>query len=261
MSNRLEELSPKEKIDLIAAIAQDQYAKAREIIFGQAPTVTPDVVQETQADWPTATPSLSETFSKKNADEAEHKLHPESKRLLLAALKNRFADNNKKFPELHPHIKWEEVEARLKLAPERKLWSLNEMERTGGEPDVVGLDPQTGEYIWNDCSDESPSGRRNICYDLSGQQEAEKIGSSPNGNAVDLAEQMGIEINNETEYRVLQKILKFDRNTLSWLKTPVATRRKGFALDGYRFFVVVGVFERDPSYRNDRLAFRGSLRI
>lgn len=261
MSNRLEELSPKEKTDLIAAIAQDQYAKAREIIFGQAPTVTPDVVQETQADWPTATPSLSETLSEKNAAEVERKLNPESKQLLLAALKTRFADNNKKLPKLHPDIKWEEVEARLKLAPEKKLWSINEMERTGGEPDVVGFDTQTGEYIWNDCSAESPSGRRNICYDQAGQKEAERRGYSPAGNAVDLAEQMGIRINDETEYRALQKLGKFDWNTWSWLETPVATRENGRALVGVRYCAGVDVFELSPRDLNVSVAFRGSLRV
>jgi hypothetical protein len=131
---------------------------------------------------------------------------------LLRALKTRFEKNMNR----HEGLEWNKVQEKLETNSV-KLWSLNEMEKTGGEPDVVGHDKETGEYIFIDCSAESPKGRRNLCYDHEGQEEREKHGVHPEGNAVDMATAMGIELLTEEQYRELQKLGNFDTKTQSWV--------------------------------------------
>jgi hypothetical protein len=175
---------------------------------------------------------------------------------LLKTLQARFAKN------MHRHLdlEWPPIQAKLEAHPE-KLASLYAMESTGGEPDVVGYDKQTGEYIFYDCSTESPTGRRSICYDRAGQAEREKKGVHPAGNAVDLADAMGIELLTEEEYRVLQKLEKFDLRTESWVKTPAEIRELGGALFCDRRYDRVFTFHNSaPSFYGGR-GFRGSLRV
>ena len=151
-------------------------------------------------------------------------LSPEQGEELLKTLRVRFEKNMNR----HKGLDWSKIQAKLEAHPE-KLASLNAMESTGGEPDVVGYDKKTGEYIFYDCSAESPNGRRSICYDREGQQEREKKGVHPAGNAVDLAAAMGIELLNEDQYRELQKLGEFDTKTESWIQTPAGdskTRRR-----------------------------------
>ena len=146
----------------------------------------------------------------------------EQRKELLTALKVRFEKDTGR----HKGLEWTKVQARLEVNAE-KLWSLNEMERTGGEPDVVGYDEKTGEYVFYDCSAQSPNGRRNVCYDREGQEEREKRGVHPEGNAVDMATAMGIEFLTEEQYRELQKLGDFDTKTSSWVKTPSDIRKLG----------------------------------
>ncbi|HEX5652264.1 MAG TPA: DUF4256 domain-containing protein, partial [Chitinophagaceae bacterium] len=142
-----------------------------------------------------------------------------------------------------------------------KLWSLDEMESTGGEPDVVDHDTKTDEYIFYDCSAESPKDRRSICYDREGQEEREKKGVRPAGNAVDLAAAMGIELLNEDQYRELQNLGEFDTKTESWIQTPTEIRKLGGALFCDRRYGHVFVFHNSaPSFYAAR-GFRGSLRV
>jgi hypothetical protein len=182
-------------------------------------------------------------------------LSPEQRGELLKTLKTRFEKNLNR----HKGLAWAEVQARLE-ANHEKLWSLNEMERTGGEPDVVGHDKKTGEYILCDCSPETPKGRRNICYDQEGQKAREKQGLHP-GNALDMADAMGIEILTEEQYRELQKLGNFDTKTSSWVKTPPDIRKLGGALFVDRRFGKVFVYHNTaPCFYSGR-AFRGSLRV
>jgi hypothetical protein len=188
--------------------------------------------------------------------------HPEKKELppkqrkeLLGSLKARFEKNM----DRHEGFEWAKVRARLEANPE-KLWSLKEMERTGGEPDVVGQDKKTGEYIFYDCSAESPKGRRNTCYDGVGQKAREKQGLHP-GSAMDMAAAMGIELLTEEEYRELQKLGNFDAKTSSWVKTPSDVRNLGGALFCDRRFDKVFVYHNTaPCFYQGR-GFRGSLRV
>jgi hypothetical protein len=183
-------------------------------------------------------------------------LSPEQREELLRALKARFEKNMNR----HKGLGWATVQAKLEANTE-KLWSLNEMERTGGEPDVVGHDEKTGDYIFVDCSTESPKGRRNVCYDREGQEEREKHGIHPAGNAVDIAAAMGIELLTEEQYRELQKIGDFDTKTQSWVKTPSDIRKLGGALFADRRYGHVFVYHNSaPSFYSGR-GFRGSLRI
>src|SRR5215207_5186595 len=138
------------------------------------------------------------------------KLSPKQSEELLSALKARFEKNINR----HKDVEWAKVRAKLEATSE-KMWSLNEMERTGGEPDVVGHDKKTGEYIFYDCSAESPKGRRDVCYDREGQEAREKRGVHPEGNAIDMAAAMGIELFMEEQYRELQKLGNFDTKTSS----------------------------------------------
>ncbi len=184
-------------------------------------------------------------------------LTPEQRAQLLKALKARFEKNMNR----HKDLEWPKLQAKLEANSE-KLWSLNEMERTDGEPDIVGHDKTTGVYIFYDCSAESPSGRRNVCYDHEGQAEREKQGiHPPGGNALDMAAAMGIEVLTEEQYRELQKLGNFDTKTQSWLKTPADIRKLGGAIFADRRYNHVFVYHNSaPSFYNGR-GFRGSLRI
>jgi hypothetical protein len=173
---------------------------------------------------------------------------------LLSALKARFEKNMNR----HKGLEWAKVQAKLE-ANTGKLWSLNEMERTGGEPDVVGYDKKTGEYIFNDCSAESPNGRRNACYDREALESRKEF--KPKDNARDMAAAMGIEILTEQEYRDLQKFGGFVTKTSSWLRTPPEIRKLGGAIFGDRRYDHVFVYHNGaPSYYAAR-GFRGSLRV
>lgn len=181
-------------------------------------------------------------------------LSPEQREELLRALKARFEKNMNR----HKGLEWARVQAKLDANTE-KLWSLNEMERTGGEPDVVGHDKKTGEYIFYDCSAESPKGRRNVCYDREAL-EARKS-NKPENNAIDMAASMGIELLTEEQYRELQKLGNFDTKTSSWVKTPSDVRKLGGAIFADRRYGKIFVYHNSaPSYYGVR-GFRGSLKV
>src|SRR5918996_1400967 len=191
-----------------------------------------------------------------NITSNKKELSPKQREELLRALKARFEKNMNR----NKGLEWAKVQAKLEANTE-KLWSLNEMERTGGEPDVVGHDKTTGEYIFYDCSAESPKGRRNVCYDREGQEAREKRGVHPEGNAIDMAAAMGIELLTEEQYRELQKLGNFDTKTSSWVKTPSNIRKLGGALFCDRRYDNVFVYHNGaPSYYGAR-GFRGSLRV
>ncbi len=191
-------------------------------------------------------------MSKSNSN--KKKLSSEQREELLRALKARFEKNMKR----HKGLEWAKVQAKLDANVE-KLRSLNEMERTGGEPDVVGHDKKTGEYIFYDCSAESPNGRRSVCYDREGLESRKE--HKPENNAIDMAAAMGIEILTEEQYRELQKLGNFDAKTSSWVKTPSEIRELGGALFGdFRYGNVFVYHNGAQSYYGAR-AFRGSLRI
>ncbi len=186
--------------------------------------------------------------------ENKKELSPEQREELLRVLKARFEKNMNR----HKGIEWAKVQAKLEANTE-KLWSLNEMERTGGEPDVVGLDIKTSEYIFYDCSMESPKGRRSVCYDREGQESRKDY--KPENNAIDMANAMRIELLTEEQYRELQKLGNFDTKTSSWVKTPSDIRKLGGALFADRRYGHVFVYHNSaPSYYASR-AFRGSLRV
>lgn len=173
---------------------------------------------------------------------------------LLSALKVRFEKNMSR----HLGLEWAEVQARLEANAE-KLWSLGEMEKTGGEPDVVGYDKKTGEYIFYDCSTESPTGRRSVCYDREGQESRKE--HKPENNAIDMASAIGIELLTEEQYRELQKLGEFDTKTSSWVKTPPEIRKLGGALFCDRRYGKVFVYHNGASSYYAARAFRGSLRV
>ncbi|MBN1801628.1 MAG: DUF4256 domain-containing protein [Candidatus Lokiarchaeota archaeon] len=183
-------------------------------------------------------------------------MSPEQQEKLFGVLKARFENNMNR----HEALEWAEIQARLEANAE-KLWSLNEMERTGGEPDVISRDKNTGEYIFYDCSAESPKGRRNCSYDLEGQEAREKKGVHPEGNAIEMAATMGIELLTEEQYRELQQLGNFDTKTSSWVKTPPDIRKLGGAIFADRRYDHVFVYHNSaPSFYSVR-GFRGSLRI
>jgi hypothetical protein len=189
-----------------------------------------------------------------NINSNKKELSPEQREELLRALKARFEKNMSR----HKGLEWAEVQAKLEANTE-KLWSLNEMERTGGEPDVVGHDKRTGEYVFYDCSAESPKDRRNVCYDREGQESRKE--HKPENNAIDMAAAMGIELLTEEQYRELQKLGNFDTKTSSWLKTPSEIRKLGGAIFADRRYDHVFVYHNSaPSYYAAR-GFRGSLRV
>ncbi|HEX3940703.1 MAG TPA: DUF4256 domain-containing protein [Acidobacteriaceae bacterium] len=175
---------------------------------------------------------------------------------LLRTLKDRFEKNKSR----HHGLVWPAIETEL-LRQHGKLWALGEMERTGGEPDVVGRDQKTGEYVFFDCSAESPQGRRNLCYDREGQRKREKEGLSPAGNVLDMAAAMGIEPLNEEQYRELQALGNFDLKTQSWLKTPAEIVSLGGAIFGDRRFGRVFVYHNTaPCFYRGR-GFRGGVKL
>ncbi len=195
-------------------------------------------------------------MSKSSFTAVKKELSPEQREELLRALKIRFEESMNR----HKGLEWAKVQARLEANTE-KLWSLDEMERSGGEPDVVDHDKKTGEYIFYDCSAQSPKGRRNVCYDLIGQEEREKKGIHPRGNAIDMAAAMGIDLLTEEQYRALQKLGEFDTTTSSWVKTPSDIRKLGGAIFMDRRYDTVFVYHNSaPSFYSAR-AFRGSLRV
>ncbi len=181
-------------------------------------------------------------------------LSPEQRKKLLAALQARFEENRNR----HQGISWVPVQARLEANPER-LWALSEMEKSGGEPDVVGQDSETGEYLFYDCSAETPEGRRNVCYDraaLDSRKEAK-----PRDSAMDMAAAMGIELLTEEKYRELQKLGEFDTKTSSWLKTPVEIRKLGGAIFADRRYDHVFVYHNGATSYYGGRGFRGSLKV
>jgi len=173
---------------------------------------------------------------------------------LLRGLKARFEKNMNR----HKGLEWTEVQAKLEAKAE-KLRSLNEMERTGGEPDVVGHDKKTGEYIFYDCSPESPQGRRSVCYDREALESRKE--HKPEDNAIDMAAAMGIELLMEEQYRELQKLGNFDTKTSSWVKTPSAIRKLGGAFFCDRRYDTVFVYHNGAESYYAARAFRGSLRV
>lgn len=173
---------------------------------------------------------------------------------LLETLKERFDKNLKR----HKNIEWSAVQKKLEANTE-KCWSLNQMETTGGEPDVVGQDPKTKEFIFMDCSAESPAGRRSLCYDEAALQARKE--NKPNGSAISMAEEMGISVLTEEEYRFLQKLGNFDNKTSSWLHTPAEIRKLGGAIFAdFRYGNIFIYHNGVQSYYAGR-AFRASLKI
>jgi hypothetical protein len=182
-------------------------------------------------------------------------LSPQERDELFNALKARFEKNMSR----HENIEWAEVRAKLEGADAGKLWSLGEMERTGGEPDVVGFDEKTGEYVFYDCSPETPKDRRSVCYD--GEALDARKEHKPKDSAVEMAARMGVEILIEEEYRELQKLGNFDAKTSSWLKTPSEIRSLGGALYGDLRYEKVFVYHNGAQSYYAARAFRGSLRV
>jgi hypothetical protein len=186
-------------------------------------------------------------------------LSPEQRQELLKVLKTRFEKNMNR----HKGLEWAKVQARLEANPE-KLWSLDDMEITGGEPDVVvpiaiGNDKKTGEYIFYDCSAESPKGRRSICYDHEALEARKE--HKPENSAIEMAAEMGIELLTEEEYRELQKLGNFDLKTSSWVKTPAGIRKLGGALFCDRRYDHVFVYHNGAESYYAARGFRGSLKV
>lgn len=178
---------------------------------------------------------------------------------LLAKLKSRYEKNISR----HLGLEWDKVQERLKTSPieykEKKLWSLNEMERSGGKPDIVGMDNKTGEYIFCDCSPESPEGRRNLCYDREALNERKE--NKPLNDALSMAASMGIELLTEEEYRELQKLGTFDTKTSSWIQTPSEIRKLGGALFCDRRYDNVFLYHNGAQSYYGVRGFRGSLKV
>ena len=188
------------------------------------------------------------------AIKTKNQLSPAQRDQLLKALQSRFEQNRKR----HEGIEWAKVKAKLEANPE-KLWSLGEMERTGGEPDVVGQDQKTGEFIFFDCAPESPKDRRSFCYDreaLDSRKEAKPINS-----VMEAAAAMGIELLTEEQYQDLQKLGNFDTKTSSWLRTPPDVRKLGGAIFGDRRFGRVFIYHTGAESYYAARGFRGSLKV
>lgn len=190
----------------------------------------------------------------KNINSIKKELSPAQIEKLLGALKARFENNMSR----HKNIEWAEVQKKLKSNP-AKLWPLNEMERTGGEPDVVGCDKKTGEYIFYDCSAESPKDRRSLCYDQEALESRKE--NKPGGSALDMATVMGVEILTEEQYRELQKLGKFDQKTSSWVKTPEAIRKLGGAIFCDRRYETVFTYHNGAESYYAARGFRGLLKV
>ncbi|HUX97038.1 MAG TPA: DUF4256 domain-containing protein [Bacteroidales bacterium] len=186
--------------------------------------------------------------------DTKKELSPKQSEELIKSLKSRFEKNMNR----HKGLEWAKLISKLE-ADKEKLWSLSEMERTGGEPDVVGYDKKTGEYLFYDCSAESPKGRRSVCYDREALDSRKEF--KPKDTAMDMAAAMGIELLTEEQYRELQKLDSFDTKTSSWLKTPVEIRKLGGAIFADRRYNHVFVYHNGaPSYYGVR-GFRGALSI
>jgi hypothetical protein len=185
---------------------------------------------------------------------SKKKLSPEDREELLKILKARFEKNAKR----HKGIKWTDVEAKLEANAD-KLWSLSEMEISGGEPDVVGYDKKADEYIFYDCSAETPKGRRSICYD--GEALESRKEHKPKNSAIEMAAAMGVELLTEDQYRELQELGEFDLKTSSWVKTPVAIRELGGALFCDRRYDQVFLYHNGAESYYAARGFRGSLRV
>jgi len=185
---------------------------------------------------------------------SDRRLTIEQQEEILEILKKRFEKNMNR----HEGFSWEDIVKRLE-ANEEKLWSLYEMERTGGEPDVVWYDEETGEYIFVDCSQESPTGRRTVCYDREALEKRKK--HKPKTSAMDMAMEMGIEILTEEQYRELQKVGKFDLKTSSWVKTPDHIRKLGGAIFCDRRYDTVFMYHNGADSYYASRGFRGLLRV
>ncbi|MRR23651.1 DUF4256 domain-containing protein [bacterium] len=184
----------------------------------------------------------------------EKNITPEQKKEILSILKNRFEKNSSR----HKEISWAEVQNKLEANPD-KLWSLCEMEKTGGEPDLIGIGAKTGELIFADCSAESPAGRRSLSYDREGQMSRKE--AIPEGNAIEMASAMGTEMMTEEQYSDLQMIGSFDRKTSSWLKTPEEVRSNGGAIFGDRRYGRVFVYHNGAQSYYSARGFRCILKI
>src|SRR5216110_431396 len=189
-----------------------------------------------------------------NIKSNKKELSPKQREELLSALKARFEKNMNR----HKGLQWAKVQAKLEANTD-KLWSLNEMERTGGEPDVVGHEKKTGEYIFYDCLAESPKGRRSVCYDREALDARKE--HKPKDSAMDMAAAMGIEVLTEEQYRELQKLEEFDTKTSSWVKTPAAIRKLGGALFCDRRYDTVFVFHNGAESYYAARGFRGLLKV
>jgi hypothetical protein len=181
-------------------------------------------------------------------------LLPEQCEGLLSILQTRFDKNMK----CHEGLEWAKVQAKLEANPE-KLWSLNEMERTGGEPDVVGHNKQSGQYVFYDCSVESPKGRRSLCYDRDALNSRKEY--KPENSVIDIADAMGIDLLTEDQYRELQKFGNFDLKTSSWVKTPANIRNLGGAIFCDRRYDTVFLYHNGAESYYAARGFRGSLRV
>jgi hypothetical protein len=185
---------------------------------------------------------------------ARKTLSPDEREKLLSVLRDRFAQNTRR----HPGLEWASVRAKLETAAD-KLWSLNQMERTGGEPDVVGRDGRTGEYIFYDCSAESPKGRRSVCYDGEALQSRKE--HKPENSAIDMAAGMGIQLLTEEQYRALQQFGEFDTKTSSWVRTPPDIRQRGGALFCDRRYGHVFLYHNGAESYYAARGFRGCLSV
>ena len=190
----------------------------------------------------------------KKSENAKRALSAKQREELLTTLKARFERNMNR----HKSLEWAKVEAKLEANPER-LWSLSEMERTGGEPDVVGFDKKTGEYLFYDCSAESPKGRRSICYDRAALDARKE--HKPSDSAMNMAAAMGVELLTEEQYRALQQLGEFDTKTSSWVKTPADIRKLGGALFCDRRYDTVFLYHNGADSYYAARGFRGSLSV
>ncbi|MCZ8538282.1 DUF4256 domain-containing protein [Paenisporosarcina quisquiliarum] len=181
-------------------------------------------------------------------------LSTEEQNMLLETLQKRF----EKHTERHEGVNWQDVKAKLEARPE-KLWSLNEMERTGGEPDVIGYDEEAGEYLYCDCAKESPKERRSLCFDRAALEARKKF--KPENTAVDVASEIGIELLNEEQYRQLQTLGEFDTKTSSWVQTPDNIRKLGGALFCDRRYDTVFVYHNGADSYYAARGFRGLLKV
>jgi hypothetical protein len=189
-----------------------------------------------------------------NMAKTDMKLSLEQHEELLSILKERFEKNSHR----HQDLEWDNIQAKLEGNTE-KLWSLHEMERTGGEPDVVGYDEESGEYIFFDCSKESPTGRRSVCYDHEALEARKK--NKPENSAMNMASEMGIELLTEEQYRALQEIEKVDLKTSSWVQTPIEIRTLGGAVFCDRRYNQVFLYHNGADSYYAARGFRGSLRV